>query len=125
MISSMSSAASLYRSQAQLRAADRQGPGAGAMQAGALLIAATGQDGHHSPALTATPQANHSQTAAARYVGPARAALRAEVQNPQPVKHVDMTAFYQDLMNGCQAGPKPVSVLAAEANYAKARGILS
>lgn len=124
MISSVSSTASLYRSQMHLRAANRQDPALGTQPDGALLIHGASQGTPHGPARGETLPVNQTLAANTRYVGPARAAARAEALDTRPVKRVDMTAFYQDLMNGCQAGPKPVSVLAAEANYAKARGIL-
>ncbi|OBY26852.1 hypothetical protein [Leisingera sp. JC1] len=76
------------------------------------------------PARDALQAGEHADALTTQYIGPAREAARAEALEPRPVKGIDMDAFYQDLMNGCQAGPKPVSALAAEANYAKVQRII-
>ncbi|NSY39433.1 hypothetical protein [Leisingera sp. ANG59] len=78
-----------------------------------------------TPARDALPAGSAADALTSQYIGPAREAARAESLEPRPANGIDMDAFYQDLMNGCQAGPKPVSALAAEAKYAKVQRILS
>lgn len=68
-----------------------------------------------------------------QYVGPARAAaqLAAQGSERQLVQYVDPTDVkklqtdYQDLRSGCHAGPTPVSVITADAQYRKMLDIVA
>ncbi len=124
MITATSSTAGLYNGMKQLKAF-RQ-----------LVLPAAAADGANADASLnyATPQTGGRNAPAADssadilatgYIGPARDAARKEALEPRPGKGFDMDAYFQDLMNGCQAGPKPVSHMAAEANYAKVQKIIS
>lgn len=57
------------------------------------------------------------------FVGPARAANQIAALTVTRGSGLDMNRFYQDLMSGCHAGPKPASALAAEARFLEARRI--
>lgn len=126
MIGSVSSTASLYPSLKPLQTARQQEPAngeTGGQPVFAPLINDTSQGMSRSLAREAALSSNAADALTTQYIGPARAAARSEALEPRPAQGVHMAAYYQDLMNGCQAGPKPVSVMAAEANYVKARSI--
>lgn len=124
MLSAVSGTASLYHGLKQVQAARSKQPviaEAGGQPVDAPLIDGTtrgiGRSLQRQQALSAArPEALTPQ-----YIGPARAAARTDTLNLKQVNDIGMAAFYQDLMNGCQAGPKPVSALQAEASYVKAR----
>ncbi|MBY6058141.1 hypothetical protein [Leisingera daeponensis] len=127
MISSVSSSASLYSSLNLAAAASRKAAAvgeAGGQPVDAPLTDGTSQGLSRSLARAEALNGAVSQPQTSQHIGPARAAARAEALEQRPVKGLDMDAYYQDLMNGCQAGPKPVSVLAAEAGYIKAQKII-
>lgn len=124
MLSAVSSPTSLYNGMKQMQAAYRKQPAigeAGGQPVDAPLINGTSQGMARSLQREQALSGERPDALTPQYVGPARAAARAEALNLKQVNGVDMAAYYQDLMNGCQAGPKPVSALQAEANYAKAR----
>lgn len=126
MLPAVSSTASLYNGMKQMQAAYRKQPAiaeAGGQPVDAPLIDGTTQGMARSLQREQALSGTRPDALPPQYVGPARAAARIEALNLQQMHGIDMAAYYQDLMNGCQAGPKPVSALQAEANYAKARRI--
>lgn len=110
MISAVSSTVSLYNSMMQSQ---------GRKPADEAMINGI----PNAPVRDAVPAGAAADALTTQYIGPAREAARAEALEPRPVKGFDMDAYYQDLMNGCQAGPKPVRHIAAEANYALAQRV--
>lgn len=124
MLPAISSTASLYNGMKQMQAAYRRQPAiaeAGGQPVDAPLTDGTTQGMARSLQREQALSGARPDALTPQYIGPARAAARIEALNLQQVHGVDMAAYYQDLMNGCQAGPKPVSAIQAEANYAKAR----
>ncbi|MEW2912694.1 hypothetical protein [Leisingera sp. JC11] len=122
MISAVSSGAGFYNVMKQSQALRQQAPAAGTA-ASALADASLINGSAQTPGRDAVQTGTSADALTARYIGPAREAARAEALEQRPAKGLDMDAYYQDLMNGCHAGPKPFSVLAAEANYAKVQRI--
>jgi len=127
MLSAVSSSASLYNSMKQMQAAYQKQPAiaeAGGQPIDAPLTDGVSQGLARNVAREQALSGERPQALTPQHVGPARAAARAEALNLKQVNGFDMAAYYLDLANGCQAGPKPASVLAAEANYVKARSII-
>ncbi|KIC26774.1 hypothetical protein [Leisingera sp. ANG-M6] len=123
MISAVSSPAGFYNGMKQIQALRQEAPASGTT-ARELADASLIKGMTRTPARDAVQAGSPADALTAQYVGPAREMARAEALEPRPAKGIDMDAYYQDLMNGCQAGPKPVSVLTAEANYAKVQRII-
>ncbi|KIC21979.1 hypothetical protein [Leisingera sp. ANG-Vp] len=126
MLSAVSSTASLYNSMKQMQAAYQRQPAvaeAGGQPVDAPLVDGSTQGLARSVTREQALSGVRPDSLTPQYIGPARAAARSEALNLKQVNGIDMAAYYLDLANGCQAGPKPVSVLAAEAGYAKARRI--
>ncbi|UWQ82659.1 hypothetical protein [Leisingera caerulea] len=124
MLSAVSSTASLYNGMKQLQAAYRRQPAiaqAGGQPVDAPLIDGTSRGLARSVQREEALSGARPDALTTQYIGPARSAARTDALNLKQVNGTDMATFYQDLMNGCQAGPKPVSALQAEASYAKAR----
>ncbi|NVK15486.1 MAG: hypothetical protein HWE35_15055 [Rhodobacteraceae bacterium] len=124
MFTATSSTAGLYNGLKQLQAFRQKVPAAatadGANADASLHYAAPQKAGRDTQKAGSPADALTSD-----YIGPALEASRKEALEPRPDQGFDMDAYYQDLMNGCQAGPKPVSHMAAEANYAKVQKIIA
>ncbi|OED50600.1 hypothetical protein AB838_01435 [Rhodobacteraceae bacterium (ex Bugula neritina AB1)] len=110
MISAVSNTASFHNNMLQSQA---RKPADGAMING--MPSASGRD--------AVPNGSAADALTTQYIGPARGAARAEALELRPATGFNMDAYFQDLMNGCQAGPRPVSHIVAEANYAMTQRI--
>lgn len=124
MLSAVSSTASLYNSMKQMQAAYQKQPAiaeAGGQPVDAPLVNGSSQGLARSLAREEALSGERPQALTPQYVGPARAAARAQALNLHQLNGIDMAAFYQDLANGCQAGPKPASAMAAEVRYLEAR----
>ncbi|UWQ40545.1 hypothetical protein K3718_13400 [Leisingera aquaemixtae] len=124
MLSAVSGTASLYNGMKQMQAAYRKQPmiaEAGGQPVDAPLIDGTTRGIGRSLQRQQVLSDARTEALTAQYIGPARDAARTGALNLKQVNDIGMAAFYQDLMNGCQAGPKPVSALQAEASYIKAR----
>ncbi|WP_152615728.1 hypothetical protein [Leisingera sp. ANG-M1] len=94
---------------------------AGGQPVDAPLIDGTSQGQARSVAREQALSGARPDALTPQYVGPAREAARSAALNLKQVNGLDMAAFYLDLANGCHAGPKPASALAAEAHYLAAR----
>ncbi|UWQ73883.1 hypothetical protein [Leisingera sp. M658] len=126
MITAVSSTASLYNSMKQMQAAYQRQPAvaqAGGQPADAPLIEGTAQGLARAAAREQALSGERPDALTAQYVGPARAAARTAALDLRQMNGIDMAAYFLDLASGCQAGPKPVSALEAENQYAKARRI--
>jgi hypothetical protein len=124
MLSAVSGTASLYNGMKQMQAAYRKQPmiaEAGGQPVDTPLIDGTTRGIGRSLQRQQVLSDARTEALTAQYIGPARDAARTGALNLKQVNDIGMAAFYQDLMNGCQAGPKPVSALQAEASYIKAR----
>lgn len=69
-------------------------------------------------------RAEREEALTPQHIGPAREAARAEALGLKKLKGIDLSEYYQDLMNGMQAGPKTASAQAAETRYLEARKVL-
>ncbi|MEX0302361.1 MAG: hypothetical protein AB3N24_08065 [Leisingera sp.] len=124
MLSAVSNTASLYNSMKQMQATYQRQPAvaeAGGQPVDAPLVDGSSQGQARSVAREQALSGARPDALTPQYVGPARAAARSEALNLKQVNGIDMAAYYLDLANGCQAGPKPASAMAAEASYLAAR----
>ncbi|CUI00527.1 hypothetical protein [Leisingera aquaemixtae] len=124
MLSAVSGTASLYNGMKQMQAAYGKQPmiaEAGGQPVDTPLIDGTTRGIGRSLQRQQVLSDARTEALTAQYIGSARDAARTGALHLKQVNDIGMAAFYQDLMNGCQAGPKPVSALQAEASYIKAR----
>ncbi|WP_264212693.1 hypothetical protein [Leisingera thetidis] len=124
MLSAVSSTASLYNSMKQMQAAYQKQPAiaeAGGQPVDAPLTEGTSRGLARNVAREQALSGERPQALSPQHAGPARAAARAEALSLKQMTGAGLAAYYLDLANGCQAGPKTASALAAEAGYLAAR----
>jgi hypothetical protein len=127
MLSAVSSTASLYNSMKQIRATHQRQPAiaeAGEQPVDAPQVAGASQGLSRSLAREQALSSERPQALTKQYVGPARELARIEALGLKQLNGIDMVAYYQDLMNGCQPGPKTASALRAEEQYLQARKMI-
>lgn len=124
MFSAVTNSASLHTSMQQIRAAHQRQPAIAAangqpVDAPQVVGAAHGVS--RDLAQEQVLSGERPQALTKQYIGPAREMARIEALGLKQLKGIDMATYYQDLLSGCQAGPKTASALQAEAAYLEAR----